>query len=416
MSIEPNHCHCAAQTIRYWSNPNRNFLHSTVQYNVAMSTTAGSTATRMGSLAKRPESVIQHAGLRMTCRTTGTRRLLVALVSVPLGLLACGCGNGSTSTPPTGSAVKSLTNAPSIRPSPRPSAKRTGSASRRTAPHSAVRILSVLAAIPVKGRAPLTGYDRDEFGPAWTDDNTDPDGHNGCDTRNDVLRRDLRYPVIEAGTNKCVVLSGQLDDPYTATDIHFLRGETTSSQVQIDHVVALGDAWQTGAQQWGADKRQNFANDPLNLLAVDGSANESKGDGDAATWLPPNHAFRCRYIARQTAVKAKYGLWMTAAEMSATTQILMGCPDQTLPVEPGRLHPVTTYSIAAAPLPTTPPSPQQKPATPLTGACEPGYSPCLPVVADLDCGDIDESLKPIHVTGDDPYRLDRDGDGWGCEP
>lgn len=273
---------------------------------------------------------------------------------------------------------------------------------------------AALALVAVKGRAPSTGYDRDRFGSAWTDDNDDAYGHNGCDTRNDILRRDLIEPVIEAGTNGCVVLIGTLPDPYTATSIHFVRGEATSSLVQIDHVVALGDAWQTGAQFWTDTKRQNFANDPLNLLAVDGSTNESKGDGDAATWLPPSREFRCRYVARQTAVKAKYGLWMTAAEQAATQRILVTCPGQPLPTGVGPLHPMSSITVTGHPSPSLPPT-TAPPTTAPAGNCEPGYSPCLRITDDLDCDDIDDSLKPIHVTGADPYRLDDDDDGYGCE-
>jgi hypothetical protein len=258
----------------------------------------------------------------------------------------------------------------------------------------------------------MTSYDRDLFGSDWTDDNNETFGHNGCDTRNDVLRRDLEHPVVEAGTNLCVVMSGTLQDPYTGAAIHFIRGETTSTEVQIDHVVALGNAWQTGAQRWSETKRQDFANDPLNLLAVDGPTNESKGDGDTATWLPPNHGFRCRYVARQVAVKAKYGLWMTAAEWGAARRVLSACPAQALPTEPGQIHPRSRYSVAAS-HPSTPRPPTT--SRPPNGSCEPGYTPCLPVVDDLDCADIDDSLKPIHVTGDDPYRLDGDYDGFGCE-
>ena len=198
---------------------------------------------------------------------------------------------------------------------------------------------AALANIPVKGRAPKTGYDRDQYGPPWTDDNNNWFGHNGCDTRNDVLRRDLYHAVIKQGTFGCVALAGELSDPYTASTIDFVRGTSTSTAVQIDHVVALGDSWQSGAQQWSQEKRQDFANDPLNLLAVDGPANESKGDSNAASWLPRNRMFRCTYVARQTAVKAKYGLWMTAPEKDAITRILDSCPTQLLPQEPGRLHP-----------------------------------------------------------------------------
>jgi hypothetical protein len=162
-----------------------------------------------------------------------------------------------------------------------------------------------LAQLPVKGRAPRTGYDRDQFGPAWKDVD-----RNGCDQRNDVLARDLVDETFRAGTNNCIVLTGTLHDPYTGTTITFQCGQTTSDDVQIDHVIALSNAWQTGAQQLDAGTRELFGNDPLNLLATDGPTNQAKGDGDAATWLPPNRGAWCGYVARQVAVKTKYGLWV----------------------------------------------------------------------------------------------------------
>ena len=190
--------------------------------------------------------------------------------------------------------------------------------------------LAALATLKVKGRAPKTGYDRAKFGQAWADVD-----HNGCDTRNDVLRRDLGPRALKPGTNGCLVLSGTLHDPYLGRTIAFVRGASTSSAVQIDHVVPLSDAWQKGAQQWTTPKRTALANDPLNLLAVDGLTNQQKSDGDAATWLPPNRAYRCPYAARQIAVKAKYGLWVTSAERDALRQILAACPSQKLPIANG---------------------------------------------------------------------------------
>lgn len=142
----------------------------------------------------------------------------------------------------------------------------------------------------IKGRAPKTGYDRDLFGQAWTDDVTVEGGHNGCDTRNDILGRDLEQIVFKPGTRDCAVQTGTLRDPYTGNTIAFVRGEGTSNAVQIDHVVALSDAWQKGAQQLDTATRVNFANDPRNLKAVDGPTNQQKSDGDAATWLPRTRA------------------------------------------------------------------------------------------------------------------------------
>jgi hypothetical protein len=151
--------------------------------------------------------------------------------------------------------------------------------------------LAALAAVEVKGRAPRTGYGRDLFGSGWSDVD-----RNGCDTRNDILQRDLTGETFKPGTGDCVVLTGTLADPYSARRVPFQRGRSTSDDVQIDHVVALSDAWQKGAQQMTADRRRQFANDPLNLLAVDGPLNMQKGDGDAATWLPPNRSYRCPYV------------------------------------------------------------------------------------------------------------------------
>lgn len=172
----------------------------------------------------------------------------------------------------------------------------------------------------MKGRAPKTGYNRDEFGPAWADVD-----RNGCDTRNDILARDLTNETFKPGTNNCVVTAGTLADKYTGATINFTRGQDTSSDVQIDHIVPLSDAWQKGAQQLSAGQRKELANDPLNLMAADGPTNSAKGDKDAATWLPPNKAFRCQYVARQTAVKATYKLWVTQAEHDAIVSILEGC-------------------------------------------------------------------------------------------
>ena len=186
---------------------------------------------------------------------------------------------------------------------------------------------AVLETLAVKGRAPKTGYERSQFGPAWSDVD-----RNGCDTRNDILYRDLTSITYKDGTKECVVLSGILIDPYSGEKIAFERGVATSSDVQIDHVVALSNAWQTGAFKLTAEQRKTLANDPMNLFAVKGRLNSQKGDGDAATWLPPLKSFRCAYVAQQIAVKAKYSLWVVAPEKAAMVSILAKCPTQKLPV------------------------------------------------------------------------------------
>lgn len=258
--------------------------------------------------------------------------------------------------------------------------------------------LAALAALPVKGRAPKTGYSREQFGVAWTDVD-----RNGCDTRNDVLTRDLTARTYKPGTGSCLVLTGTLDDPYSGAPIDFTRGQLTSSAIQIDHVVALSDAWQTGAQQLTTERRTALANDPVNLLAVDGSLNLQKSDSDAASWLPPNKRFRCAYVARQVAVKSAYALWVTQAEHEAIERVLQSCPEQALPDgarPPAVAHPVPT-SGPPAPLTPTP-----GPRNPL-----PGSTPFANCAAARAAG-----AAPVR-RGEPGYstKLDRDGDGIGCE-
>jgi len=178
--------------------------------------------------------------------------------------------------------------------------------------------LSALNKLPVKGRAAKTGYSREQF-PHWKD----PD-KNGCDTRNDILKRDLTKVVFKDETNNCKVIVGTLLDPYSNKLISFDLNKSAST-IDIDHVVALSNAWQTGALQLTPTQRTNFANDPLNLLAVDAKLNRQKGDGDAATWLPPYKSYRCSYVARQVSVKSKYKLWVTAPEKSAISNLLTSC-------------------------------------------------------------------------------------------
>ena len=222
--------------------------------------------------------------------------------------------------------------------------------------------LALLATLPVKGKAPKTGYDRTgDFGAAWLDVD-----RNGCDTRNDILARDLN-PETKSGA--CKVLSGVLADPYTGTTINFVRGQKTSALVQIDHVVALLSAWQTGAQQLTQAQRISLANDPMNLFAVDGRANDQKGAGDTATWLPSNKAFRCTYVSHQVSVKATYGLWVTQPEYDAMARVLSDCSDQQAFT--------SVFSPAPAPIAPAPPAPAPiapapAPAPPTANVVHPG--------------------------------------------
>lgn len=241
-------------------------------------------------------------------------------------------------------------------------------------------------------------YSREEFGPRWADVD-----RNGCDTRNDVLARDLTRVVHEPGTNGCVVAAGTLADPFSGTPIAFVRGNRTSDAVQIDHVVSLSDAWQKGAQRWDETTRVSFANDPLNLLAVDGGLNQLKGDGDAATWLPPNRAFRCAYVARQVAVKHAYGLWVTQAEQDAMVRVLSTCPDEPLPAASA-----VTPDAAPAQSAESRPAPARTGETPPAPAADVAFEDCAAARA--------AGAAPLR-RGEPGYapRMDGDGDGVACE-
>ena len=250
--------------------------------------------------------------------------------------------------------------------------------------------LRTLNTLPVKGRAPKTGYSRAQFGDAWSDID-----HNGCDTRNDILNRDLTAKQHK-NSRGCVVISGILNDPYTGKIINFIRGKDTSEQVQIDHVVALSDAWQSGAQEISAQERLQLANDPENLLAVDGPANQQKSDSDAATWLPANASFRCSYVARQIRVKAKYHLWVKPAEKEAMINVLTPCTG-------------AAEAPAPKPAPDTP--------APVPQADSPQEQNPAPALTFQTCDDARAAGYRNMHRGAPGYseHLDRDGDGIACE-
>ena len=181
---------------------------------------------------------------------------------------------------------------------------------------------TLLSTLEVKGRAAKSGYSRAQF-PHWSDLD-----RNGCDSRNETLKRDLTQLVFKAGTRDCKVLAGVLQDPFSNKNLVFTSKKST---IDIDHVVSLANAWQTGAAYFDKSKRMQLANDPLNLIATDARLNRQKGDGDAATWLPPYKPYRCEYVARQIAIKAKYSLWVTAPEQDAMRVVLGSCPGQKIP-------------------------------------------------------------------------------------
>ena len=371
-----------------------------------------------GASVRRHTSITRGVFSRERSAIRLTAAILAGMMLLPLS--ACGGSDtdvsalssesASTSATPSESASPSETPQSSASPSGDASAQSDGNAGSSNASGAAV---DMLATLPVKGRAPKTGYARTQFGAAWSDVD-----HNGCDTRNDILKRDMTNVTFKPGTHDCVVKTGTLNDPYTGKTINFVRGQHTSTAVQIDHVVALSDAWQKGAQQLSADQRLQLANDPYNLLAVDGPANQQKSDSDAASWLPSNKSFRCQYVARQIGVKHKYALWVTQAEKDAMTSVLSGCPGQTVPDGGG-----VVASAQADSQPTQTPEPAQTtqaaPAPAQTQAA-PAPAPAQQSGGDVyyqNCSAVRAAGKAPLYQGQPGYsrKLDRDGDGVACE-
>ncbi len=186
-------------------------------------------------------------------------------------------------------------------------------------------VLAGIPEIPVRVRG--NDYRRAAFGEAWDDDNSAPGGHNGCDTRNDILNRDLVDKTYVA-IKRCptAVATGTLHDPYTNAMVTFVRGNQVGASVQIDHIVPLALAWDLGARAWPDDLRLRFANDPANLLAVQGQANQDKGDQEPAHWMPPNHAFWCQYAVAFVAVLRGYGLPVDAPSAAVLREAAGTCP------------------------------------------------------------------------------------------
>lgn len=276
-------------------------------------------------------------------KLTGKQILLIVIAAFVVLCLIAQCSGGSKSPSSQPTTTQSASGEPTASGSssaasaaPSESASDTQAAPSQTdtaqtgSTDGGNLAQTVLDELAVQDPASKAGYSRDQFGAAWSDVD-----HNGCDTRNDILKRDMTNVTFKDNTHDCVVLTGTLNDPYTGKTIAFERGQDTSKAVQIDHVVALSNAWQTGAQNLSADQRLQLANDPYNLLAVDGPANQEKSDSDAASWLPSNTAFDCEYVARQIGVKHKYALWVTAGEKSAMQTVLATCPSQSVPTDGG---------------------------------------------------------------------------------
>lgn len=331
------------------------------------------------------------------------KKFSVITSTITAAFLLAGCG---PTMPPVNDALPSTATSPSASLStPEPTTDHPAPASPSEAPQSTPSApstvpgtaLAALETLPVKGAAPKTGYDRAQFGKAWAD----VDG-NGCDTRNDILARDMTN-IVKDG--KCKVKSGTLADPYTGQSINFRVGP--GDLVDIDHIVALSDSWITGSQGLSADQRLHLANDPLNLMSADAAANRQKGDKNAASWLPANKAFRCAYVARQVAVKQKYGLWVQPAEKEAIARVLSACPDEPLPVDGASFK---TAPDAGAPSPAPAVVQSESSSSPAVGenGNDPQFSSCKQAKA--------AGYGP-YQKGEPEYEWYRDGDGDGitCE-
>ncbi|WP_329132651.1 HNH endonuclease family protein [Streptomyces sp. NBC_01476] len=242
-----------------------------------------------------------------------------AVLTAVLGVAGCkdttigveGPGSGGPTSAGSGPVVS---NGRAVSPLDNPDGTKTGLAAITSAADKA-KARTLINKVATKGRGPKTGYARDKFGSAWMDSAPDVAfARNGCDTRNDVLKRDGDDIKYRSGST-CVLMSMTLDDPYTGKVIHWTKAKATA--VQIDHVMPLSYDWQMGAAHWSKDKREEIANDPLNLIPVDGPSNGAKSDSGAASWLPPNKQIRCSYAVRIAQVSLKYELPVTTADKQA---------------------------------------------------------------------------------------------------
>lgn len=323
--------------------------------------------------------------------------------AIALALLVSGCTSSDTAASDMAitSSPSSVTSssAPAETPTPDSAPPAETAPVEAQAPAATGTALAALETLQVNAQI-AGGYDRETFGPSWPDvDN------NGCDTRNDILLRDLENTVVD---NSCKVQSGTYADPYTATTINFNRADGGGGGIDIDHIVALSNGYKTGAANWSADKRMQFANDPLNLIASDAGANRFKKDKDASEWLPSdsgNPAFDCQYVARQIAVKQKYEAWVTEAEKGAMNSVLSTCPDEPLPTDD------TVVNVDAGPAQEAPVEAPQAPApAPAAGGgTDPDYGSCAKAKA-AGAGPYVKDLDPEYG-----FYRDGDSDGTVCE-
>lgn len=331
---------------------------------------------------------------------------IFAASALAASLLLSGCAGATTELKDTPTPSVSASAGTNTSPAP---AIASGEPTQAPAPQpvAAGTVSALLETLAVKPADESIKYDRDLFGEPWED----IEG-NGCDTRNDMLLRDLKDITVDA--NECTVLLGTLVDPYSGKTINFDRSKGGGGGIDIDHLVALSAGFRTGAASWPADKKLQFANDPLNLLSSASGPNRAKGDKDASEWLPGtagNPSFNCKYVARQVAVKAKYGAWVTPSEKTAIVDVLTSCPEEPVPSDQGVLKvdvaPVDSTPVAPAEPAPVAPAPEAPVSAP-GGAVDPDYGSCTKAKA--------AGAGP-YTTADPEYKFYRDGDGDGtvCE-
>lgn len=333
------------------------------------------------------------------------KTLMTTALSVAMFLSLSACSSTvkpeTAVTPPVASESASATPVASEPVTP----AETPVAPVEPAPAASGTALEALETLTVAPFSSTSKYQRANFGETWEDIDS-----NGCETREDILKRDIPNATIKG---KCDVRKGSFSDPYTGKTINFNADDGKGGGVDIDHIIPLSLGWKTGASEWDAAKRLKFANDPLNLMASDSGENRKKGDKDASAYLPPNKAFHCEYVARQVSVRVKYGTWITPAEKSAIYTVLQSCPTQPLIADTWGISVDKSAPVApvapAEPAPAAPVEPAPVAEAPVaTGGNDPQFSSCAKAKA--------EGFGP-YTAADPEFSWYRDGDGDGtvCE-
>lgn len=244
----------------------------------------------------------------------------LAAVVLALALSASACASEATSNPLASKSTSGFTDVteppagftPITEPADVTTTTTTSGSTATvttTAPTTQSDAQALVDQLTVAPEGSGAGYDRDLFD-HWIDVD-----HDGCHTRCEVLEAEKRYDL--PGLPQGGWLS--IYDGYSTDD---------ASELDVDHVVALSEAWRSGADRWDANRRRAFANDldePDALIAVTASTNRSKSDRDPASWQPPNSGAWCQFGLGWVRVKIKWELTADDAEVRALRNILRGC-------------------------------------------------------------------------------------------